>query len=43
MRSHPLSRAYRDVRASAFMQPLSWTRAYDYLGQTALGLEPSLA
>jgi alkylation response protein AidB-like acyl-CoA dehydrogenase len=43
MRSHPLSRAYRDVRAGAFMQPLSWIRAYDYLGRTALGLEPSLA
>ena len=39
----PLSRAYRDVRASHFMQPLSITRAYDFLGQLALGLEPSLS
>ena len=39
----PLSRAYRDVRASDFMQPLSTTRAYDFLGQLALGLQPSLS
>jgi alkylation response protein AidB-like acyl-CoA dehydrogenase len=38
----PLSRAYRDVRASDFMQPLSTSRAYDFIGQLALGLEPSL-
>ena len=38
----PISRAYRDVRASDFMQPLSAARAYDFLGQVALGLEPSL-
>jgi alkylation response protein AidB-like acyl-CoA dehydrogenase len=42
MRAHPLARAYRDVRAGAFMQPLSSVRAYEYLGQAALGLEPSL-
>jgi alkylation response protein AidB-like acyl-CoA dehydrogenase len=39
----PLSRAYRDVRAADFMQPLSTSRAYDFLGQLALGLEPSLS
>jgi alkylation response protein AidB-like acyl-CoA dehydrogenase len=43
MRSHTLSRAYRDVRAGAFMQPLGAVRAYDYLGQAALGLTPSLS
>ena len=39
----PLSRAYRDVRATDFMQPLSPSRAYDFVGQLALGLEPSLS
>jgi alkylation response protein AidB-like acyl-CoA dehydrogenase len=38
----PLARAYRDVRATAFMHPLGANRAYDYLGELALGLEPSL-
>ena len=38
----PLARAYRDVRAIAFMHPLGANRAYDYLGALALGLEPSL-
>jgi alkylation response protein AidB-like acyl-CoA dehydrogenase len=42
LRSHVLSRAYRDVRAGAFMQPLGSVRAYDLLGQASLGLEPSL-
>jgi alkylation response protein AidB-like acyl-CoA dehydrogenase len=41
-RSHALSRAYRDVRAGGFMQPLSSVRAYEFLGQVSLGLEPSL-
>ena len=41
-RSHALSRAFRDVRASAFMQPLGSVRAYDFLGQASLGLETSL-
>ena len=39
----PLSRAYRDVRASEFMQPLSTSRASDFLGKLALGMEPSLS
>jgi alkylation response protein AidB-like acyl-CoA dehydrogenase len=43
MRSHPLSRAYRDVRAGTFMQPLGAVRAYDYLARLALGLPSSLA
>jgi alkylation response protein AidB-like acyl-CoA dehydrogenase len=38
----PLARAYRDVRATAFMHPLGANRAYDYLGELALGGEPSL-
>jgi alkylation response protein AidB-like acyl-CoA dehydrogenase len=38
----PLARAYRDVRASAFMHPLGANRAYELLGQLALGHEPSL-
>jgi alkylation response protein AidB-like acyl-CoA dehydrogenase len=35
---HPLSRAYRDVRAGAFMHPLGTNRAYEFIGQVALGL-----
>jgi alkylation response protein AidB-like acyl-CoA dehydrogenase len=42
MRAHPLSRAYRDVRAAGFMQPLGYARAYEYLAQALLGLEVSL-
>ncbi len=38
----PLARAYRDVRAGAFMHPLGANRAYELLGQLALGREPSL-
>jgi alkylation response protein AidB-like acyl-CoA dehydrogenase len=38
----PLPRAYRDVRATAFMHPLGANRAYDYLGRIALGSAPSL-
>jgi L-evernosamine nitrososynthase len=38
----PLARAYRDVRATAFMHPLGANRAYDYLGELALGRNPSL-
>ena len=38
----PLARAFRDVRASAFMHPLGASRAYDYLAGIALGEAPSL-
>ena len=38
----PLARAYRDVRATAFMHPLGANRAYAFLGQVAAGREPSL-
>jgi alkylation response protein AidB-like acyl-CoA dehydrogenase len=38
----PLARAYRDVRASAFMHPLGANRAYDYLARVVLGGAPSL-
>jgi alkylation response protein AidB-like acyl-CoA dehydrogenase len=40
---HPLSRFYRDVRAGAFMHPLGANRAYEFIGQVALGLEPTLS
>jgi alkylation response protein AidB-like acyl-CoA dehydrogenase len=33
----PLARAYRDVRAGAFMHPLGANRAYDHLAHVALG------
>jgi L-evernosamine nitrososynthase len=33
----PLARAYRDVRAGAFMHPLGANRAYEFLGDVALG------
>jgi alkylation response protein AidB-like acyl-CoA dehydrogenase len=38
----PLARAYRDVRAGAFMHPLGANRAYDHLAHVALGEQPSL-
>jgi alkylation response protein AidB-like acyl-CoA dehydrogenase len=38
----PLARAYRDVRATPFMHPLGANRAYDYLGELALGGTPAL-
>ena len=38
----PLARAYRDVRASAFMHPLGANRAYDYLARIVLGGAPAL-
>ncbi len=38
----PLARAYRDVRAGAFMHPLGDNRAYEFLGRLALGREPSI-
>jgi alkylation response protein AidB-like acyl-CoA dehydrogenase len=37
-----LSRAYRDVKAGSFMNPLGATRAYDHLGRVALGEPVSL-
>lgn len=40
---HPLSKAYRDVRAGAFMHPLGANRAYEFIGQVALGVEPTLS
>ena len=33
----PLARAYRDVRAGAFMHPLGANRAYDFIADVALG------
>ena len=39
----PLARAYRDVRAAAFMNPLGSNRAYDFVGAAALGGVPSIA
>jgi alkylation response protein AidB-like acyl-CoA dehydrogenase len=39
---HALSRAYRDVRAGAFMHPLGANRAYELLGEVELGLTPNL-
>ena len=38
----PLARAYRDVRAGAFMHPLGANRAYEFLGDVVLGRQPSL-
>jgi alkylation response protein AidB-like acyl-CoA dehydrogenase len=38
----PLARAYRDVRAGAFMHPLGANRAYEFLGRRALGEEAAL-
>jgi alkylation response protein AidB-like acyl-CoA dehydrogenase len=43
MAKHPLSRAYRDVRAGAFMHPLGANRAYEFIGQVALGITPTLS
>jgi alkylation response protein AidB-like acyl-CoA dehydrogenase len=42
LNGHPLARAYRDVRAGSFMHPLGANRAYDLLGDVALGREPAL-
>ena len=42
MSGHPLSRAYRDVRAGAFMHPLGSNRAYEFVAQVALGESPDL-
>ncbi len=40
--SSALGRAYRDVRATAFMHPLGANRAYAFLGNLAADREPSL-
>lgn len=40
---HPIARAYRDVRAGTFMNPLAANRAYELVGMAALGLDPALS
>jgi alkylation response protein AidB-like acyl-CoA dehydrogenase len=42
LNGHPLARAYRDVRAGSFMHPLGANRAYELLGDVALGRPPTL-
>jgi alkylation response protein AidB-like acyl-CoA dehydrogenase len=42
LNGHPLARAYRDVRAGSFMHPLGANRAYELLGDVALGRTPAL-
>src|SRR3954451_9598608 len=42
LNGHPLARAYRDVRAGSFMHPLGSNRAYELLGDVALGREVAL-
>ena len=42
LNASPLARAYRDVRATAFMHPLGANRASAFLGQLAVGREPGL-
>ena len=42
LNGHPLSRAYRDVRAGAFMHPLGANRAYEFLSRLAAGGQPAL-
>jgi alkylation response protein AidB-like acyl-CoA dehydrogenase len=37
---HPLAKAWRDVRAGAFMHPLGANRSASFLARTALGLAP---
>ena len=41
MNGHPLSKAWHDTRAGAFMHPLGANRAHDFLARTALGLRPA--
>jgi alkylation response protein AidB-like acyl-CoA dehydrogenase len=40
---HPLARAYRDVRAGSFMHPLGANRAYELVGNVALGRQYALS
>ena len=42
LNGHPLARAYRDVRAGAFMHPLGANRAYELLAEVTLGQQPTL-
>jgi alkylation response protein AidB-like acyl-CoA dehydrogenase len=42
LNGHPLARAYRDVRAGSFMHPLGANRAYELLGDVALGRPHSI-
>ena len=42
LNGHPLARAYRDVRAGAFMHPLGANRAYEFVGDVELGRAPVL-
>ena len=42
MWSHPLARAYRDVRAGSFMQPLGFIRAHEFVARATLNIEPQL-
>jgi alkylation response protein AidB-like acyl-CoA dehydrogenase len=43
LNGHPIARAYRDVRASAFMNPLAAGRAHEFIGKVALGMGGSLS
>jgi alkylation response protein AidB-like acyl-CoA dehydrogenase len=42
LNGHPLARAYRDVKAGAFMHPLGANRAYEFLADISLGRQPAL-
>jgi alkylation response protein AidB-like acyl-CoA dehydrogenase len=43
LNGHPLARAYRDVKAGAFMHPLGANRAYEFLADVSLGREPAVS
>jgi alkylation response protein AidB-like acyl-CoA dehydrogenase len=43
LNGHPIARAYRDVRAATFMNPLAANRAYELVGTAALGQDPCLS